>query len=99
MITNQVENSLRIRSGALQGLARMGLEWRAPRVILATMDLVAQCVRSFADAQDDIEGNAQDDTGEPIRLFLSDELMVQYFGINDNSLDTTLLHCISLRRM
>jgi hypothetical protein len=26
--------------------------------------------------------HAQDDTGEPIRLFLSDELMEQYVGIN-----------------
>jgi hypothetical protein len=41
-------------------------------------DLIAQCVRSFANTQDDIE--------EPIRLFLSDELRY-------NILESMAIHC------
>ena len=47
-----------------------------PLVILSEAKNLVPCrVRSFADAQDD--------TGEPMRLFLSDELMEQSGGINE----------------
>ena len=54
---------------------KVGQNGEHPLVILSeAKNLGTQRVRSFADAQDD--------TGEPIRLFLSDELMEQYVGIN-----------------
>ena len=56
-----------------------------PFVILSeTKDLVAQCVRFFASLS--MTSRWEDGTGEPIRLFVSDELIVHYVGTNDNSL-------------
>ena len=34
----------------------------------------------------EILSEAKNDNGEPIRLFLSDELITHYVGINDNTL-------------
>jgi hypothetical protein len=52
------------------------------------LHLVEQFVRIIliCDTGGEVNFHAQDDTGGPIRLFLSDELVAHYVGINDDSL-------------
>jgi hypothetical protein len=60
----------------------MWLEWRVPACHPERLLVILSEAKNLG-AQREILRFAQDDTGEPIRLFLSDELMVQSVGINE----------------